>query len=374
MFLCVYLAYFVLFSRFSLNHSFQRATGIHYLKKQITSPKGSQIFPQHTLIWDPPRNSKESSHYTWRAFFALKAEPRVGSARGARDAEINTNSGLDALATSRMESMESFAASTPTRKLKRNFKLWILLSLLGLEASVEVYCRLPQQQMYGSVPYALTDRSADERDVLLIFPGAGGPDQYTDKVLNEVSKGDYKKGIKRYVRSYDWRQWRGNFLRASFDGQNVGDLVCSKLAAEQSSKGPIDSVHIVGVSVGSFAADSCINAFKRESTTSGPISTRLTLLDPFQSRGVFGYGWGRKNFGKNADVVVQVVNTDDVVPNTSDSLENAFVYDITGSKDRAKVSLSQRLKVIFLYTVGVLCNVELDSSDVLLPYSIKHRI
>lgn len=70
-------------------------------------------------------------------------------------------------------------------------------------------------------------------------------------------------GINRYVEVYDWLKWRGNFLRASFDSQIVGKNVCSALAEAEKQQGEIKHLHVIGVSVGAFAADSCIKVFNK---------------------------------------------------------------------------------------------------------------
>lgn len=62
---------------------------------------------------------------------------------------------------------------------------------------------------------------------------------------------------------YDWLKWRGNFLRASFDSQIVGNKVCSVLADAEKQQGEIKNLHVIGVSVGAFAADSCIKIFNK---------------------------------------------------------------------------------------------------------------
>ena len=43
---------------------------------------------------------------------------------------------------------------------------------------------------------------------------------------------DEKCGIKRHVEVYDWSPWRGNLIRASYDGQNVGKIIGKQLANE----------------------------------------------------------------------------------------------------------------------------------------------
>ena len=58
-------------------------------------------------------------------------------------------------------------------------------------------------------------------------------------------------------------KWRGSFLRASFDSQIVGKKVCSSLAEAEKQQGEIKHLHVIGVSVGAFAADSCIKVFNK---------------------------------------------------------------------------------------------------------------
>ena len=101
------------------------------------------------------------------------------------------------------------------------------------------------------------------------------------------------------------------------------------------------------------------------------MDTRLTLLDPFTSKGVFGYGWGAKNFGKGteihdleknlevkfilvlpnviklishmtliigsgADITEDYINRDDPVPTTNEPLPLAYTFDVTNSIARNK--------------------------------------
>ncbi|KAJ1391381.1 hypothetical protein B484DRAFT_439604, partial [Ochromonadaceae sp. CCMP2298] len=139
-----------------------------------------------------------------------------------------------------------------------------LLLVLGLEGSTEVFVRFPQQVVYGSTPPPIERLSASAgQGLVLVFPGAGGPDIRTDALVKSIKRSDEKKGVRRYVQVYDWSKWRGSFLRAAFDGQKVGEAVCSQLARDQGRDGPVSSLHSIGVSVGAFAADSCIKSFNR---------------------------------------------------------------------------------------------------------------
>ena len=61
---------------------------------------------------------------------------------------------------------------------------------------------------------------------------------------------------------------------------------------------------------------------------------RLTLLDPFTSRGVWGSTYGQDNFGLDVDFAEQFLNTDDPVPITNDPLPLCSCVDVTGAVER----------------------------------------
>jgi len=118
------------------------------------------------------------------------------------------------------------------------------------------------------------------------------------------------------------------------------------------------NLNIIGISVGAFAADSCSKYYHETFSDSDagddgilmPASVHLTLLDPFTSKGVFGYAWGARNFGKTlegskfpsllkselaADVFDVYLNSDDPVPSTNDPIDNAYNFDVTKSAAKA---------------------------------------
>jgi hypothetical protein len=215
------------------------------------------------------------------------------------------------------------------REDRKNFKLLFVLGLISLEASAEIYIRLPQDLMYGSNPIPIERLSKVDKYDVVIFPGAGGPDQYTDALKNKIADSDKHLGITRGVYVYDWLKWRGNFLRAAFDGQSVGKTIGTQLSESKN----LENIHIIGISVGAFAADSCVKQYKE--LAENPATIHLTLLDPFTSKGPFGYGWGLQHFGAGADIVEDYLNSDDPVPTTNDPVLNAYTIDVTNSKSRA---------------------------------------
>jgi hypothetical protein len=220
-----------------------------------------------------------------------------------------------------------------SRTDKRNIKLLFLIGLLSIETSSELFVRIPLPVLYGATPPPI-ERTAKDKNILLVFPGAGGPDGYTEALKGKIKASDRLKNVDRLVKVYNWQKWTGNFIRASFDAQTVGRTVCSELAESEKEKGKIENLHVIGISVGSFAADSCIKAYN--GLADEPGFTRATFLDPFTSKGIFGYGWGLRNFGATASFAEDYLNTDDSVPTTNDPLELAFTYDVTKSSLRDK--------------------------------------
>ena len=221
-----------------------------------------------------------------------------------------------------------------SRAQKRNIKLLFLIGLLSIEFFEELYVRLPQNIIYGSYPSVIVDRKKEEDKIVIVFPGAGGVDENTQQLEEAIRRSDRAKGLKRYVRTYDWLQYRGSFVRASFEAQRVGNRICTDLVTGADAVGrPIKNLHAIGISVGAFAADACTKAYVMHSNGQQQ-GARLTLLDPFTSKGIFGYEWGVKNMGKYASITESYMNTDDPVPTTNDPLDLAYTIDVTNSEQK----------------------------------------
>lgn len=179
----------------------------------------------------------------------------------------------------------------------------------------------------------------------VVFPGAGGPDVLTDELCNTI-------GQDRCI-VWDWQQFRGSVATAAYDGEAVGEALADCFLAAVSSKEGSDSqplfpsVHVIGISVGAFCANAMASTLYRynsrstaeagrspTTTTESRPKVKLTLLDPFCSRGVFGFGYGRDRFGLEADYADQFLNTDDPVPTTNDALPHCYCIDVTGATER----------------------------------------
>jgi len=161
--------------------------------------------------------------------------------------------------------------------------------------------------------------AATTRHLTLIFPGAGGPDAFTRELHDALLSYDEKTFV------FDWSDDRGSVLTAAFDSEAVGEAVASCLPTTFPR---LVSLHCVGISVGAFAANLCAARTKVG-------HSRLTLLDPFCSRSVWGGGYGKRYFGaEGVDFAVQYLNTDDFVPSTNDALPFCHCVDVTGARER----------------------------------------
>jgi len=213
------------------------------------------------------------------------------------------------------------------------------------------------------------------RDLVLLFPGAGGPDVLTTELRNVIQQCDLDQNIRsqmlnyhpnndhsnvppndtmeenrRTVIVYDWSNVRGNLFTAAYDGQAVGDALSqcfhkyyrtSLKTEDHSTNFLFRSLHIIGISVGAFAANQFLESCYQTNLSS---NYRITYLDPFTSRGVTGNNYGRIHFGRlmkhtNTNIEIHAehyLNTDDPVPSTNDALPNCqpFVYDITNAPER----------------------------------------
>ena len=97
-------------------------------------------------------------------------------------------------------------------------------------------------------------------------------------------------------------------------------------------------LHLIGVSVGGFAANAAATTIMRQTenanSPSQPCRVRLTLLDPFCGRGLFQPNYGRDHFGKFATTAIHILNTDDPVPTTNDPLPHCYCLDVTKAPER----------------------------------------
>ena len=206
---------------------------------------------------------------------------------------------------------------------------------LAGEALALEYARSPAD--VSGVTSALPPGFAKARDVAIIFHGSGGPDRETADVLARFREQDVAAGLRREVIVFNWMPWfTANTDRLSFQSSGVGSEIGRALAANPALR----SLHVVGTSAGSFAADACCSGYVASCVAAGGdkqrAAVRLTLADPFAARegASFQSGRGAQLFGRDADYAEHYLNTDDIVPNTEVPLPLCACYDVTGCAER----------------------------------------
>ena len=197
----------------------------------------------------------------------------------------------------------------------------------------EIYGRLPST--WRDLPPLRVELSSEVDELVVILPGAGGRDANTNRIATALAS---KSSA---VHEYDWQPYVGDTLRAPRNAQRVGVHLAKELARICSTANSRMSVHLIGVSVGAFAADAAVETLKRASPG---VHTKLTLLDPFTAMGLPGLAnpssaFGVDRFGRTADDAVCVLNTDDPVPSTNVPLRHCRNFDVTKAAARQRFAL-----------------------------------
>jgi Lipase len=242
-----------------------------------------------------------------------------------------TQQSLILFASDNDEMNSSIATSWMNRK---NFIAAAVSLILSSSILLEIYSRIGTLFINDGGP---TDRllptllsASSVQHATIVFHGSGGQDSYTDALMERLRK----ENPSQYNQIVDWSQYSTNILQASYNGERIGQRAANELI-DLLSPGSLQTIHLIGISVGSFAADAASREIKNilDSKTTSPPSSRpfvqLTLLDPFTQRGIFGLGYGNRVFGTTADYTQQYLNTDDPVPSTNAPLQNSVCYDIT---------------------------------------------
>mmetsp|Transcript_27243 Transcript_27243/g.41204 ORF Transcript_27243/g.41204 Transcript_27243/m.41204 type:complete len:326 (+) Transcript_27243:119-1096(+) len=201
--------------------------------------------------------------------------------------------------------------------------------IIGSPVLLEIYARIGAVQT--KVEESITGISGNESEITIIFHGAGGEDENTDALQRALSS----KGSKGIVKMIDWSADSSDILQASVKGGKIGSqigrLIVNKLDGSDDSTTKEKNIHVIGISVGAFAANSLVQTLNSQldSSTRKKTYLQLTLLDPFQQKAVLGLNYGNRNFGKGSDFAQQYLNTDDPVPSTNAPLQYCSTVDVT---------------------------------------------
>ena len=213
---------------------------------------------------------------------------------------------------------------------RKNFFVAIGTLLVSSSILLELYSRIGAFFISDDNDENLLPPLAqNQKHATIVFHGSGGQDQYTDALMQRLQKNKPSE----YNEMVEWSKYSTNIFQASYNGERIGQLAVKELLANENFAN-LETVHVIGISVGSFCADAAVRELKKRVDTMNlsrqqrPF-VQLTLLDPFTQRGIFGIGYGNKVFGTSTDYTQQFLNTDDPVPSTNAPLQNAVCYDIT---------------------------------------------
>ena len=125
------------------------------------------------------------------------------------------------------------------------------------------------------------------------------------------------------IYAHDWEEHASRVLTAARSGDQIGrDL----------ARGYLDSgdryvvIHLIGQSMGAYLAQGFIDEYRK---LGGGAAIHVTFLDPFLLRGVLGFGYGVRRFGRGADFAENYYVSRDPVPATNRPLRHAHNTDIS---------------------------------------------
>jgi len=222
-------------------------------------------------------------------------------------------------------------SASPLSTVRRNLSKILGGLILAGPPILELYSRTGSKDSdflnEVIIPSPSKGKWDDVEHITLVFHGAGGQDGFTDRLMENLKRSDTKASYSSII---DWSTYSTNFLQASFNGQRLGRCTAQELLDKATN---LKSVHVIGISVGAFAADS-LSAAVKSRRKDNPVYVQLTLLDPFTQRGIFDAGYGERRYGEAADYFQQYLNTDDPVPSTNIPLSKSVCYDITAIRPK----------------------------------------
>mmetsp|Transcript_9170 Transcript_9170/g.21117 ORF Transcript_9170/g.21117 Transcript_9170/m.21117 type:complete len:392 (+) Transcript_9170:76-1251(+) len=218
---------------------------------------------------------------------------------------------------------------------------WILQIPILLLLAGEVYSRSEEPFVDSSkIQFDYPTNNNDVQHLTILFHGAGGPDENVKALMTALEK---RNTNHHHVVLVDWSVYSKDLLKASFTGQAIGRFVAKTILSsvkKKKSTTPLETLHVVGISVGAFGADATLTYLRQHWSSSSndnqrqsspPPIPRLqeTLLDPFCLRGVLDGRYGQRQYGKAADYAQDFYNTDDPVVSTNDALPHCICTNVT---------------------------------------------
>ena len=253
-------------------------------------------------------------------FRLLAGRPEGQSWRTIDDDNNNNNVPRDDTATNDNTPAASLAGMLLSRRA------WIVQTVVGGLLAIplvgELYARSAapfvdmDKVLFNGKPANSFPLFSSPSHLTLVFHGAGGTDPDTDALMSQLASLSSSNAI-----MVDWFAYSSDVLQASFNGQAIGRKVARLLYQQQQQQQQegtaLESIHIVGISVGAFAADETVAELLRlrqgnqqqQENERRTWTIQQTLLDPFCLRGALDWGYGKRNYGKAADYAQQYLNT-----------------------------------------------------------------
>jgi hypothetical protein len=208
-----------------------------------------------------------------------------------------------------------------TKRLK-----WIgasALSLIGVLAAMEFYCRTP-------LTFTLPRLSLpDDSSMTLVFHGSVDADNPQFPRLIAALQREGK--VATFVR---WDPWSDTRLRAAASaevaGRQVADQIVDRLTTNPR---PLD-LELIAHSSGAYVLDALCERLRERARV--PLKIRMVFVDPFQIYGFVDWTHGAREHGRCADAVTAIINTDDPAPTTNRPLERATNIDVTHDPRRVE--------------------------------------
>lgn len=185
----------------------------------------------------------------------------------------------------------------------------------------------------ASLPLTGCAGTPDTADLMRATPGADGllviahgyhnnPSHWPRTLVGRIR--ELVPNAERWdIYAHDWEREANRILTASRTGYRIG----RSLAAEVVGQGdPYPLVHLVGQSLGAHLVQGFVDAYRE---LGGGAVVHVTFLDPFLIRGVVGFGWGVRNFGRGADLAENYIVGGEPAVGTNRYLLRAHNFDIS---------------------------------------------
>ena len=214
--------------------------------------------------------------------------------------------------------------------------LFSVVLMVGLGCASTRSQILANPQVSTQIPMG----SPEARGLILIIHGANtSASRWPRSFLSRIEELDGLEDWDLYA--VNWPDLSDRYLTAPVSARRLGQILGEQLAQHPNN---YQVIHILGSSMGAHVTQGLVDTY-REQVGSRPPDNQLqvnrisspfypgalihvTLLDPFLLRGLFSMQYGRRNFGRNADLVENYFSRSDPVLFTNRPIRRAINYNL----------------------------------------------